>query len=342
MNRHKEALALADSAISLDPGFDHAWNSKCLALIGLSRWQEAESCARTALELDADDETASNLLAHVLRIQNRLDESEEESKRRLARDPENAFSFASAGWAALQRGDVKGAENQFKESLRIDPQMEYARDGLKQSYRARSLLFRVFLKWAFFLQRFNEGNRAVIVIGMVIGFKILRALAASIHPLLVIPLALAYYLFIFGSFLSEGLANFLLLRDPVARLSLDRAEKIEGAASGSLFLGGLIALVTGLSLGIAPLAIAGGVMMITTLPASMVFTNPSLVGRVAFGGISATILLLGMIMIGDVMTHPGREVFNGKTGELTSTLILLAVGSTWLGLIPALRQRKPA
>lgn len=341
LKRFKEALALAESAISIDPEFDHAWSSKCLAMIGLSRWQEAESSARTALELDADDETASNLLAHVLRIQNRLEESDDESMRRLARDPDNAFSFANAGWSALQRGDIKGAENHFKESLRIDPQMEYAREGLKQAYRARSAFFRLFLKWSFFLQRFNEGNRMMIVIGMVVGFKILRHLAATMHPLLVIPLAIAYYLFIFGSWLSEGLANFLLLKDPVARLSLDRNEKIEGAAVGTLFFGGMIALVSGLSFDLAPLAIAGGVMMITTLPASMVFTNPSIIGRVVFGSISATLLVIGIMMISHAITHPGPEILSEKSGQLTSIAILLAIGSTWLGLIPALRNRKP-
>ena len=118
LEREKEALALAESALSLDPEFTHAWVSKCLALIGQSRWKEAEDCARTALSLDADDESASNLLAHVLRMQNRLEESDEEAKRRLALNPENAFSFTNAGWAALQRGDVKGAEAHFKEALR--------------------------------------------------------------------------------------------------------------------------------------------------------------------------------------------------------------------------------
>lgn len=342
LDRPKEALPLAESALALDPEFGHAWNSKCLALIGLSRWKEAEAAARSALGLDADDETASNLLAHTLRIQNRLDESEDESKRRLARDPENAFSFANSGWAALQRGDIKTAESLFKEALRIDPNMEHARDGLKQSYRARSAFFRAFLKWAFFLQRFSANHRMAIIIGLLVGFQVLKALAASVHPLLVIPVALVYYLFVFGSWLSGGLANFFLLRDPVARLSLDRAEKLEGAVMGVLFFGGLVGLVAGFALTILPLAVFGGVMMLTALPASMVFTNSSKKGQTVFGLISTAVLVIGAVMAFDVATHPGREILEGTADSCFGLIVLLVAGSTWFAMVPALQKNKPA
>lgn len=342
LDRHREALTLAESAIALDPDFGYSWISKCLALVGMSRWKEAEDCARTALGLDADDETASNLLAHVLRMQNRLDESEEEAKRRLARDPENAFSFANAGWAALQRGDIKGAESYFKESLRIEPNMEYARSGLKASYQARSAFFRLFLKWSFFIQRFSDGNRVVILIGLVVGFRILRSLAASVHPLLVIPLALAYYLFVFGSWLSSGLANFFLLKDPMARMSLDPAEKLEGLAMGVLFFGGFIGLVAGMVFKVYPLAICGGVMMLVALPASMVFTNPSFMGRAIFGLTAVASLTTGALLAIDISMMPDPDFMElTKTGKFSALVILIA-GSTWLGMVPSLRQNKPA
>lgn len=340
LDREKEALELAESSIRLDPEFDFAWTSKSLALIGLSRWKEAEEASRTALALDADNETASNLLAHVLRMQNRLAESEEETNRRLARDPENAFSFANAGWAALQRGDIKDAEAKFKESLRIDPSMTYAKDGLKQSYRARSAFFRLFLKWAFFIQRFNENNRMLIVIGLVVGFRLLRTLAASVHPLLVIPLALAYYLFLFGSWLSSGLANFLLLKDPVARMSLDPEEKVEGAIMGVLFFGGLAGLVAGIAAGIYPLAAVSGAMIIAALPSSMVLTNPSKIGRVVFGLISVTILVLGVASAIGLVGYTSASPLPDQAGTCLGAILFLGVGCTWLGMIPSLQKEK--
>ena len=340
LDREKEALPMADSAIALDPDCDYAWSSKAIALVGLSRWKESEECLRKALEIDPDSETASNLLSHVLRMQNRLDESEGESLRRLARDPENAFSFANSGWAALQRGQIKEAEGLFKESLRLDPNMEYARQGLKQSYRARSAFFRIFLKYAFFMQRFSEGNQIAIMIGMIIGFKVLRALFASVNPILVIPLAIVYYLFIFGTWLSNGLANFFILSDANARLSLDKGEKIEGVAVGVLFLGGILALIGGLATSIHSLAAVGGGMMIAAIPSSMVFTNPSAKGRVVFGALGTLIVILTAVMATELVANPGSELFEGTAGACFSVIIFSAVACTWLGAVPSLRRVK--
>lgn len=338
LDREKDGLPMAESAIALDPEEPYAWNAKTLALCGLSRWKEAEESAKHTLSLDPDDETASNLLAHALRLQQKLDESEEEGRRRLARDPENAFSFANAGWAALQRHQVKEAENFFKESLRLNPTLEYAKEGLKESFRARSAFYRLFLRWAFFMQRFSEKNRTFIIIGLIIGFRILRNIAAAIHPLLVIPVVLVYYIFLFGSWLASGLANFLILRDPVARMSLDRGEKLEGVAVGGLFLGGLLAMIGGVISGMVPLAIAGVVMMVAAIPATLIFTNPSRPGRLVFGACLLAILGLGAAVVLDQAAHPGQKIGSGESGALMGLAIFIAMGTTWLTMVPALRK----
>ncbi|WP_193214626.1 tetratricopeptide repeat protein [Luteolibacter marinus] len=341
LNREKEALPLAESAIALDPEETYARNAKTVALCGLSRWRDAEENARHTLELDPDDETASNLLAHALRLQNKLDESARESRRRLERDPENAFSFSNAGWAALQRHQVQEAENHFKEALRLDPELEHAREGLKQSYRARSGFYRMFLRWAFFMQRFNEKNRTLILIALVIGFRVVRNIAAAIHPLLVIPVVLIYYIFLFGTWLSSGIANLLILKDPVARMSLDRGEKAEGVAVGILFFGGLVLLVAGMALGMIPLAVAGVTMMLAAIPSTLVFTNESKKGRLLFGSFLVAILALGGYVAIDLATHPGQAVGKGNSGPALGVGVLLTLATTWLSMVPSLRNEKP-
>jgi Tfp pilus assembly protein PilF len=339
LDREKEALPLAEAAIALDPEDPYSWNCKSLALCGMHRWNDAEQSARQALALDPDDETASNLLAHTLRLQKKLDESESESRRRLARDPENAFSFANSGWAALQRGQVKEAENLFKEALRLDPAMSHAKEGLKASYRARSAFYRLFLRWVFFIQQFNEKNRMLILIGLIIGFKIARSLAAAIHPLLVIPVVIVYYTFVFGTWLSNGLANFLILKDPVARMSLDRREKMEGLAVGTLFLGGLVIFTGGMATGLIPVAIAGGTMMVAAIPSTLIFTNESLVGQFVFAACALAILGLGGHAVLDLANHADQKLGMGASASSLGCAILIAFGTTWLSLVPALHKR---
>ncbi|MES2660307.1 MAG: tetratricopeptide repeat protein [Verrucomicrobiota bacterium] len=340
LDREKEALPLADSAIALDPEDPYSWNSRSLALCGLHRWAEAEEAARQALALDPDDETGSNLLAHTLRLQKKLNESESESRRRLARNPENAFSFANSGWSALQRGQVKEAENFFKEALRLDPSMDYAKEGLKESFRARSAFYRLFLRWVFFIQQFSQKNRIAIIIGLIFGFKIVKALAAAVHPLLVLPVVILYYAFLFGTWLSNGLANFLILKDPVARMSLDRGEKIEGLTVGSLFLGGLVVFIAGMAASLMPVAVAGGAMMVAAIPATLIFTNSSVVGRLLFGGCLLAILGLGAHVALDVAAHANQKVGMGESAGSLSYAILIAFGTTWLSMVPALHQKK--
>ncbi|WP_367874588.1 hypothetical protein [Luteolibacter sp. Populi] len=340
LDREKEALPLAESAIALDPDDVYAWNAKTLALCGLHRWNEAEESARHALSLDADDEAASNLLAHVLRLQKKLVESEQESHRRLARDPENAFSFANAGWAALQRRQVKDAENYFKEALRLDPEMKYAREGLKESYRARSGFYRLFLRWAFFLQRFSDKHRTFIIIGIIVGFRFMSAIAAAVNPLLVLPLFLIYYVFLFGSWLAPGIANFLILKDPVARVSLDRAEKVEGVVVSLLFFGGLAMLIGGFLAGMFPVIIAGGALLAAAIPFSMVFTNESLPGRFVFLGIGLAVLGLGFFGASQFF-HSHESFMHPSTMSAISLAAILAVACTWLAAIPALRRIRP-
>ncbi len=54
----------------------------------------------------------------------------------LANDPENALTHANQGWALLHRGDHERALEHFREALRIDPELEWAR-GRASSRRSR-------------------------------------------------------------------------------------------------------------------------------------------------------------------------------------------------------------
>ena len=145
LDRDKEALAAAESALAFEPDSALAWVAKAQALGGKSRWAEAEEAAREALKHQPEHPMAQNQLGLFLRMQGKLEDADRGTDQRLARDPEDPMAHANAGWAALQRHDSKKAEVHFCEALRLDPELEYARLGLRESYKARSVIYRLFL-----------------------------------------------------------------------------------------------------------------------------------------------------------------------------------------------------
>lgn len=340
LDRDKESLDAAEHAIALDPENEFCWLAKGEALAGLSRWKDAETALEQSLALDPDNEYASNMLAIVLRRQNRLEESDRETMSRLSRDAEDPVSLANAGWSALQRGDTAGAEKFFTEALRIDPESEYAREGLKESFRARSAFYRVFLRWAFFMQRFSEQHQMWIMIGIVVAFRFVRKAAQEINPALLPPLFVAFYIFIFGTWLSGGIANLMILRDRLARLSLDRSEVIEGLVVGGGFLLGMLLGIIGLVAGQAVITLSGAVLMLGAIPSSMIFTNASWKGRIVFSAASALVYLTGAFGVFNFASNAGATLTTHGSSALVGPLLLTFL-STWAGMIPSLRKGSP-
>lgn len=326
LDREKEALTVARSAIEQDSDISLAWVAQATAHGGMNQWAKAETSIRKALELNPDDTTASNLLSVYLRMQGKLETTEAEIQQRLSENAEDDFTHANAGWLALQQGDYAKAETHCMEALRIDSTSEYARSGLLEVYKARSWFYRLYLRWVFFIQKFSEKSQFAIIIIIYIGFRVLRGMAHAVHPGLGFLLGLAFLLFVFGSWIAGGMGHFLILKDRVARHALNAAEKRDGLAVGGMFLIGLLLAVIGLVTSHLSWAGAGGALLASTLPASRVFLNDSIAGRVIFG--SAWLASIGIA----VSTVVQNDV------KMISYAVLLSFLCTWLGMIPALNK----
>jgi hypothetical protein len=183
----------------------------------------------------------------------------------------------------------------------------------------------------------------MIFIGLIVVVRIVRVLAAMVHPLLAVLVIVAYYFFLFGTWIASGIANFLILKDPVARMSLDLGEKVEGVVIGTLFCLGFVLLIAGIATGILPMAVMGGAMMVAAIPASMVFTNEARLGQIVFGACAAAVLLLGGGAAFQLASHPGVRLKDADAAAgMLGFAFLIAMGSTWLSLVPALRRVKPS
>ena len=335
LDKHQQALKVADQAIALDPDEPFHFYVKAAALAGQSRWQAAEAECRRALALDADDSHAKNLLAIVLRMQGKKWETEVAVGQLLAEDPEDAWAHANAGWAALARSDHKKAEEHFRESLRLDPGDEHARSGLLESFKARSPLYRAYLKYVFWMARFEKGTRWMIIIGLYLGFRVGRVLLEAVHPLLAVVFVIAYLVFVFGGWLASGIGNLLVLADRSARYALERREVLEAIFVGAGFFGGFLLVLGGMASGILPLAVVGGALVVAAIPLALTFTNDAPAGRRLFGSIGLAVYLVGFWAAGEL-------ALCGDISERTQSLVGLAgfaaLLCTFLGNVGSLHK----
>lgn len=331
----KDALSSARDALALDPYHSGAFAAEAQAHLQTENWSAAEKAARQALALDGDNSLAANQLAQALRLQNKLVENAEHLAGMLARDPEDPFTHANAGWTALQRGNHRGAEEHFREALRIDPEFESAREGLLNSFRARSPFYRGYLRYCFALLRLTQGGRWAVLIGLYLAYRLSRMLMETPFKALGIAFCALYLVFALWVWVAKGVGNFFLLADRFAKHALRPAEKIEAVLVGGGVLVGVPLLLIGVFFGPSALFVLGCGLTGAAFPLSMTLTNESAAGRYIFGTIGFGTFALTPLLTADAV-FPFLPSGTGLV--LLMGMLLLCALTTWIGNIPALRR----
>jgi tetratricopeptide (TPR) repeat protein len=336
LNRTKVAFDEIEQARVLAPDSPDSYVAESVALLVCGKPREAERAAKQALSLDAGNEAAADSLADALRVQGKLDKSALQITELLGRNPENPWAHSSAGMLALQRGTLREAETHFLSALRIDPEHREAREGLLHAFRARSPIYRAYLKYGFMMERVGRRGRVAIVLGLLLLMQIANVVFVGRLALVGVMLVALYFLFVLWIWVAKAIGNLFLLFDRFARLALSSAEKQEALIAGGGALSGLILFAAGLALKQIGVVIAGLTMVAATFPMSLIFTNRSRTGRIVFIVIGAFVYLGGLVSI-LLATIPGAG-----SVEFTTTLfgwtMILALVTTWLGNLPALRR----
>ncbi len=328
LDRPKEGRTAAQTALGLDPHHAGAFTAEAQAHLQMEQWPRAEQSARQALALDADNSAAANQLAQALRLQNKNAENAAHLAGMLTRDPEDPFTHANAGWAALQRGEHRAAEVHFREALRLDPDFESAREGLFNSFRARSPIYRAYLSYCFFMQRLSAGSRWAVIIGLYVGSRVARDIPGGFI------LVALYMLFVLWVWVAKPVGNFFLLFDSFARYALRPREKLEAAAVGGALGLGLAVLIGSLAFGWSGAMLPGIGLIAASFPLSMTFTNGSRPGSWLFGSVAA-LTLLGALLSALAGYLPSID---SAATQIFTVGAIGCLASTWLGNIPALRR----
>lgn len=338
LHRGKEALVAADHAVALNPQDGFALAAKAAAYCAMERWAEGEEWSRRALALDADNAMASNLLAQTLRLQGKAQLGAEAVARLLAADPEDSLTHVNAGWSALQRKDRVQAEAHFREALRLDPDSDAAREGLIESFRARSLFYRIYLSYCFFMQRFTGGRQWLIIIGIYLLYQVMRNVLKTVNPIYAAVFVLLWLGLVLWIWLAPGIGSFLIFLDRSARLALKAGERHQGLAVGLGLLAGIAALVGGFFTAYLPIVLLGTGLVASTVPAALAFDNDSRRGRVVFGGLVGFVYFATLMVFGlEAARHPA-DGLHPASGGLGIAALLSVIACTWLGNVRSLRR----
>ena len=333
-DRDAEAEASVNEAIRIDP--DDADFLALLANIKFARkrWAEALEAADRGLAADPENAGCLNLRAMALVQLGRKDEAAKTLGAALADDPENALTHANQGWALLHRGDHAQALVHFREALRLDPDLEWARAGIVEALKARHWLYRRML--AFFLWMGRQGQVAqwAVILGFVFGRKLLADLARArpeFKPY-VIPILVVSFAFLMLTWISSPLFNLLLRFNTFGRLALSPGQKRESTLVGGCFLTALASFAAYLATRWTAALLFTAYFGFLVIPLAVVFRldpgRPRLLGAayaVALGLLGLPFLSLALL--GAASPFAGRQE---RAFEYFQYFIGGSVLSTWV------------
>lgn len=182
--------------------------------------------SQRALELQPDNILALNARSTSLLKLDRKEESAATVAGALHEDPNNAFTHANYGWAELEKGSHSKALTHFKEALKNDPNMEYAQGGMIEALKARYFIYRIFLKYVFWISNLTSKYQWAVIIGFYLSYNLIRRLSNSNSDLapFLDPLLVILSLIAFSTWITPPLSNLFLRLNQYGKHLLDKKE----------------------------------------------------------------------------------------------------------------------
>lgn len=239
------AISYLEKAIALYPYNAAYFGILSFALCDERKFEEALQKANEGLEIDPEDITCLNARARALNKLNRVEEAIETMKGSLGQDPDNEISHNNFGWNYLEKGRHKEAQHHFREALRIDPNFNSAREGLKESLKSSIPPYRWLLQLAFWLENKGASFRVFFAIGIYIAVQVIvRATShADGFEKVGLVVLICYLVFATSTWIMGPLANAVLLFHKTGRYALFNHERWNAIGFLSAFGVGLGMLV---------------------------------------------------------------------------------------------------
>jgi tetratricopeptide (TPR) repeat protein len=299
-HRFAEAASAIQEAIRLD-----AYDAGFFGLLAGIRmeqraWREALEAAEQGLRVDPENVGCTNIRAMALVKLGRRAEAGMTIDMALSRDPDSAITHANQGWTLLHAGEPRKAMEHFREALRLDPELDWARAGIVEAMKARNFFYRWMLLYFLFMNRLRARAQGAIIIGLWVGYQLGRNLADK-NPAagkFIWPLLYLYIAFAVSTWLSVPLFNLMLRLSRFGRLVLSREQTIASNIIGSLLLVALICVILRLTTHAPLYTEAAIVIALLVMPVSGIFACRPGWPRSVMIGVTITLATIGLTALG--------------------------------------------
>lgn len=273
LNDHGNAILHLKTACSLNPYAAPYFGLWAMILIEEKMFEAALEKADEGLAVDPSEITCLNARSTALNKLKRTEDAIATMQNALQQDPENEFTHTTIGWNMLEKGRVKEASKHFSEALRINPNIESARNGLKESLKSKLPPYKWLLQYSFWVN--NQGSKArwIIPIAIFFGVRVFAGVTAAAGDnikIIGVIVVILYLAFVATSWIINPLANLVLLNDKTGRYALTSNERYNALFFAAAILAGLVTIVVGLFAvkeeSISNIVIAGCILMSLALP----------------------------------------------------------------------------
>jgi tetratricopeptide (TPR) repeat protein len=307
LDRHDAARTAAKESLRLNPENEDTFALLSAIELGRGDWAAALTAAEQSLALDPENVEATNFRAMALVRLGRKGEATEAVDFALNRAPENALSHANQGWNYLHRNDPRRAQEFFREALRLEPGMEYARQGMLEALRARNPVYRGML--AYFLWMGRQGARfqwAFVIATYFFSRYLNGLLNSSGGSWGLVAFAVAFYGFVYLSWTAHPMFNLLLHFDRFGRHVLSQDERRATWWFGGAFAAALACLIWW-PLGGGGLAMIGTIFCATLSICLAATFNRTGRARLILGAATVGLALLGATSIHGLLTDAAHS-----------------------------------
>ena len=300
LNRADDAMAAIHEALRLDPENApyHALVSRIY--VRKKKWKRALKAAEAGLRFDPENVQCANLRGLALANLGRKKEAGQAIEAALARDPESALTHATQGWVLLHRNDPQGALAHFGEALRLNPMLDWARQGIIEALKARNPIYRLMLRYFLWMSRLTSEEQWGVTAATVGVRRALQVIARQVPILyvVVLPLSLLYFFFAVLTWTARPLFALLLRFDRLGRLALPREEVVASNWVAACLLATLASLILGLVLGNAAFTVMAAVALAMIVPIAGLFRCDPGTGRAILIAYAALLALVGLAASG--------------------------------------------